>query len=453
MHEVFISHSSKDRSHAERLVAGLEAHGLRCWVAPRDIPRGANWAAEIAKAIEATPAFVLVFTSHSNESDDVGREVGLAISSQSHVIPVRFEDVEFSHGLKYHLASTQWEDASSGYGDSEIGALAARLKLLPGVRVARSVTGPPAPAPPAPKGRGALKKRAGTAALMIVAAIGGLMLLSMLLKRGGGQPVTPELAALYNRVDGYANKRAVLFLQTGAADAGSVHAQRREFTVLGREGGALNLKSADGSTVSANIVSPDKLQLGRTVIPSLKEKAAVLVTLNDLDVSHTLADLGMVEQGTEVWYQDSGADQMTILAFLNPATVPARSLIPELNTASSELPRCNGAFPPFDAISAARLEIPIDEAHRSMPSRFGGMVVLSSDRAGGNARLRVDARYFDASGKEIGAPSRALDTRGTSGSLGSRVPAGAVRAELEIHATDLTDFTPYWGGLRLERDR
>ncbi len=35
--QVFISHSSKDHQFAMRLVEFLEANGIYCWIAPRDI--------------------------------------------------------------------------------------------------------------------------------------------------------------------------------------------------------------------------------------------------------------------------------------------------------------------------------------------------------------------------------------------------------------------------------
>ncbi|MCC6428795.1 MAG: toll/interleukin-1 receptor domain-containing protein [Phycisphaerales bacterium] len=128
MHDVFISHSSKDKALADRLVSGLEAGGVRCWIAPRDIPRGEAWAAQIVRAIEGTPIFLLVFTSHSNESDQVIREVTLAVESRSHVIPVRFDAVPFSSNLKYFLSLTQWYDASQDFQQDQLGDLVARLR-------------------------------------------------------------------------------------------------------------------------------------------------------------------------------------------------------------------------------------------------------------------------------------------------------------------------------------
>lgn len=41
---VFISHSSHDSYYVERIPRHLEARGILCWMAPRDIPPGADWA-------------------------------------------------------------------------------------------------------------------------------------------------------------------------------------------------------------------------------------------------------------------------------------------------------------------------------------------------------------------------------------------------------------------------
>ena len=50
-HDVFISHSTKDKAAADAVCAALEANGVRCWVAPRDIKPGENWATAILRGI------------------------------------------------------------------------------------------------------------------------------------------------------------------------------------------------------------------------------------------------------------------------------------------------------------------------------------------------------------------------------------------------------------------
>ena len=50
-HDVFISHSHADKPAADAACAALEAKGIRCWIAPRDINPGQDWAASIVEAI------------------------------------------------------------------------------------------------------------------------------------------------------------------------------------------------------------------------------------------------------------------------------------------------------------------------------------------------------------------------------------------------------------------
>jgi hypothetical protein len=46
-HDVFISHSSADKRAADAACALLEARGIKCWIAPRDIRPGSDWGESI----------------------------------------------------------------------------------------------------------------------------------------------------------------------------------------------------------------------------------------------------------------------------------------------------------------------------------------------------------------------------------------------------------------------
>lgn len=110
-YDVFVSYSQPDRECAVELVSRLEAHALRVWIAPRDISPSADWAAEIIDAISAARLMVLVFSSHSNVSQQVRREVERAVHKQLPVLPFRIEDVMPSRSLEYFLSAQHWLDA------------------------------------------------------------------------------------------------------------------------------------------------------------------------------------------------------------------------------------------------------------------------------------------------------------------------------------------------------
>ena len=127
-HDVFISHSSKDKSIADAICAILESRKIRCWVAPRDIQPGAIYAGAIMDAINKSCIMVLVFSSQSNMSKQVYREVERAVSKGITIIPFRIEDVPMSETMEYFLSSTHWLDALSTPLEKHIEHLAETIK-------------------------------------------------------------------------------------------------------------------------------------------------------------------------------------------------------------------------------------------------------------------------------------------------------------------------------------
>lgn len=108
---VFVSYSQPDREAAYGVVSRLESSGIDCWVAPRDVTPAADWAAEIVEAIAAARVMVLIFSSSTNDSPQVRREVERAVHRRVTVLPFRIENVLPSHSLEYFLSSQHWLDA------------------------------------------------------------------------------------------------------------------------------------------------------------------------------------------------------------------------------------------------------------------------------------------------------------------------------------------------------
>lgn len=107
----FISYSNLDRPVAEALCTALEANGTRCWIAPRDISPSKEWAEEIIDGINGAQVMLLVFSSRSNGSPQVRREIERAIHKEVPVIPFRIENVPPTKSLEYFLSSQHWFDA------------------------------------------------------------------------------------------------------------------------------------------------------------------------------------------------------------------------------------------------------------------------------------------------------------------------------------------------------
>jgi hypothetical protein len=126
-YSAFVSYASENREKAEDLCASLEAHGLVCWIAPRNVRAGREYADEIIGGIERSACVVLVLSEAANESIFVRREVERAVSKQKPVFPVRIEPVTPSPSLELFISGTHWIDAFTGKWDDHMTRLARDL--------------------------------------------------------------------------------------------------------------------------------------------------------------------------------------------------------------------------------------------------------------------------------------------------------------------------------------
>ena len=129
-HDVFISYSSLDKVAADTVCSILEQNGIRCWIAPRDITPGLDFAESIIDGIKSSKMFILVYSSNSNNSKQVIREVDRAVHTGLPVINLRLEDVPLSKQLEYYLSSVHWLDAISPPLEEHINKLSGVVKIL-----------------------------------------------------------------------------------------------------------------------------------------------------------------------------------------------------------------------------------------------------------------------------------------------------------------------------------
>ncbi|MDP9004003.1 MAG: TIR domain-containing protein [Verrucomicrobiota bacterium] len=153
-HDVFVSHSAKDKTVSDALVAKLEAQGIRCWVAPRDVVPGADWGESIIDAIESSRIMVLIFSASANGSPQIKREIERAVDKGVYTIPFRIEDVQPTKALEYFISSAHWLDAFSQPLAQHLESLAKTLKAIlatprPG-STPEMIPSPPVMSPPPP---------------------------------------------------------------------------------------------------------------------------------------------------------------------------------------------------------------------------------------------------------------------------------------------------------------
>jgi len=131
-HDVFISYASEDQTIADAAVHALEAKGIRCWIAHRDIPGGADWARSIISAIDQCGVLVLIFSSAINKSSHVPREIERAASKGLVIVPLRVESASPEGTLEYFLSSVHWLDALTPPREAAIGRLVDQVRAVLG---------------------------------------------------------------------------------------------------------------------------------------------------------------------------------------------------------------------------------------------------------------------------------------------------------------------------------
>ncbi|HUF54709.1 MAG TPA: toll/interleukin-1 receptor domain-containing protein, partial [Dehalococcoidia bacterium] len=107
----FVSYATEDKTTADAVVANLEHHQIRCWIAPRDVPPGQSYAEVIVDAISEARVMVLVFSAHANDSPHVMREVERAVHKGVMIVPLRIQDVMPSRSFEFFISGTHWLDA------------------------------------------------------------------------------------------------------------------------------------------------------------------------------------------------------------------------------------------------------------------------------------------------------------------------------------------------------
>lgn len=117
---IFLSHSSKNAKEAEAVCKVLEQAGHKCFLAPRDIPSGREYAEEIVNGIDSSSAVVLLLSEAANSSPHVLREIERAVSKKLSIIVYKLEDVELSKSMEYFLMTHQWVNEKSDKGYKEI---------------------------------------------------------------------------------------------------------------------------------------------------------------------------------------------------------------------------------------------------------------------------------------------------------------------------------------------
>lgn len=133
MHDAFISFSFKDQKVVEHIVNQLlNQYGIKYWICTRDIRAGQHYDDKIYEAIKTSKVFVLIQSQSSVESDEVPKEIRLAIKFKKTIIPFVIEDSEWVGGIAYQLINTQEINATRPTLEERIAELAEEIRNVIG---------------------------------------------------------------------------------------------------------------------------------------------------------------------------------------------------------------------------------------------------------------------------------------------------------------------------------
>lgn len=172
-YDVFISYKSEDKVKALWVKENLEANGISCWMAPESIPGGSNYAMEIAGAMAQCRCVVVAFTSITQTSMWVDKEIELALNMKKTVLPFMMEQVSLQGSFQLYLSNVQ-QYAAYQRPKEALTELIRDIRKLQGAPVAapKIVSKPPFGS----QGMGASGVIAFIIGLLLLAAIGWLML-------------------------------------------------------------------------------------------------------------------------------------------------------------------------------------------------------------------------------------------------------------------------------------
>ena len=142
---IFVSYAHKDGAVVYPLIRELHEQGYRIWY-DEGIDPGNEWPKEIAKALSSASLFLVFFTGHAIQSNNVRNEISFALKRSKEFRAVYLEDVVLPDDLELRIGDIQavlkWKLSQDHYLRSLSRALPVTLRCAPEPK--------PAPSPSAP---------------------------------------------------------------------------------------------------------------------------------------------------------------------------------------------------------------------------------------------------------------------------------------------------------------
>ena len=104
-------YSTKDKHIADMVCYVLEQNGFQCWIAPRDILAGKNYAVQINDAVKNASLALLIFSKNSMESEFANNEISVAFENNVPIISFKIDEHMPEGNMRFYLTFQHWLDA------------------------------------------------------------------------------------------------------------------------------------------------------------------------------------------------------------------------------------------------------------------------------------------------------------------------------------------------------
>lgn len=115
--KVYISYSSMDNDIAMKTCDFLESHGLKCWIAPRDIETADNYAQSIMEGLNNSEIVVLIASNNAYSSKFVVQEIKSAFENNKQIIPLNVDNSIPSGEMGFFLNTYQLINLNPSHPD------------------------------------------------------------------------------------------------------------------------------------------------------------------------------------------------------------------------------------------------------------------------------------------------------------------------------------------------
>ena len=113
-YDIFISYSTKDKSKVSDIINAFKQQGYKVWIDKEGIRGGdPSFKSTLVKAIEQSKIVVFFSSSNSNSSKWTEKEIGIAISKNKYIIPVKLDESLYANSVQFDLINYDFIDFTS----------------------------------------------------------------------------------------------------------------------------------------------------------------------------------------------------------------------------------------------------------------------------------------------------------------------------------------------------